>query len=255
MKIRYCILLFLIAHTTAISAGNPKKLFILLGQFNMAGRASIELRDTVSLPMVQILNDQGCFDRAQNPLNRYSNIRKKISMQKLGPGYTFAQKVSTKLQDTIYLIVNARGGTPIERFMKNDSSGYYENTISRIMQAIKKYPELKPEAIIWHQGESNENDYANYISHLRTLIEDYRKDLNTPQLPLIAGEIGRWNPRMVHISQKIAMIPDSIHDAYLVTSRKLRHIDEFHFDSKSQRKLGKRYADKYLEIINKNSGK
>lgn len=255
MKIKCCILLFLIALSTEISAGTPKKLFILLGQSNMAGRASIEQKDTVPLPMVQILDDQGCFENAQNPLNRYSNIRKKISLQKLGPGYTFAQKVSEELQDTIFIIVNARGGTPVERFMKNDSSGYYEKTILRIKQAMKKYPDLKPEAIIWHQGESNENDYESYISHLKTLVEDYRKDLNAPQLPFIAGEIGRWNPRMAHISKKIAMIPDSIPYTYLVSSQRLKHIDEFHFDSKSQRKLGKRFAKKYLETINKNYGK
>lgn len=77
MKIRYCILLFLIALTTEISAGTPKKLFILLGLPNMTGRATIEQKDTIPLPMVQILNDQGCFENAQNPPNRYSNIRKK----------------------------------------------------------------------------------------------------------------------------------------------------------------------------------
>lgn len=255
MKIKYSIWLLFIAFSTEISAGNPKKLFILLGQSNMAGRAQIEQKDTASLSMVQIFNDQGCFERAKNPLNRYSNIRKELPMQKLGPGYTFAQRVSSKLQDTIFIIINARGGTAIERFMKNDSSGYYEKTILRIKQAMKENPDLKPEAIIWHQGESNQNDYVGYLSHLRKLIEDYRKDLNAPKLLLIAGEIGRWNPNLIHISRKIAAIPDSIPNAYLVTSQGLEHIDEFHFDSESQRELGKRFADKYIEITTKDSEK
>lgn len=252
MKIMYFILLSIL-FSAVTPAANPQKLFILLGQSNMAGRAPIEQQDTISLPMVQILNDQGYFESAQNPLNRYSNIRKGLSMQKLGPGYTFAQKVSVKLQDTIYIIVNARGGTAIERFMKNDTSRYYEKTIFRIKQAMKRYPGLKPEAIVWHQGESNANDYADYVANLKTLIEDYRKDLNSPQLPLIVGEVGRWNPQLKSVSRKIALVPDSIPNAYLVTSQRLGHIDEFHFDSKSQRKLGRRFAERYFEIITKNS--
>ena len=72
-------------------------------------------------------------------------------MQKLGPGYHFAKTLSEQLQDTIYLVVNARGGTALERFMKKDPAGYYKKTLSRIKQALCAYPDMKPEAIIWHQ--------------------------------------------------------------------------------------------------------
>lgn len=44
------------------------------------------------------------------------------------------------------------------------------------------------------------------------------------------------------------MIPDSIPYAGLVSSEGLTNIDEFHFDTRSQRELGKRYAKKYLEL-------
>ena len=251
MRIKCSSLLILLMFTSAVLAAPPKKIFILLGQSNMAGRAAIESKDTLSLSLVRLLNDQGVFEEARNPLNRYSNIRKDISMQKLGPGYTFASTVATKLQDTIFMIVNARGGTAIERFMKNDSTGYYEKTIFRIKQAMKNYPDLKPEAIIWHQGESNRDNYKNYIARLRTLTEDYRRDLNTPELPLIVGEIGEWNPKNRFISEKIKLIPDSIPNAYLVSSQNLKNIDEFHFDTASQREFGKRYAAKYLELLTK----
>lgn len=227
---------------------NEKKLFVLLGQSNMAGRAPIEKQDSLPLFMVKILTEKGGFEIAENPLNGYSNIRKKLSLQKLGPGYTFAKRLSEEYQDTIFLIVNARGGTALEKFMKNDSTGYYERTIFRIKQALKERPDLKLSAIIWHQGESNREYYKDYIQHLKTLVNDYRKDLNMPELPFIAGEIGRWNPTYINIARKIAMIPDSINNAYLVSSEGLGNIDEFHFDSKSQRILGNRYAEKYIEI-------
>lgn len=255
VRFRCGFLLIFIVFASAVLAASPQRLFILLGQSNMAGRAAITSEDTLPLPLVRLLNGQGAFEEARNPLNRYSNIRKDISMQKMGPGYTFAGTVAAELQDTIFIIVNARGGTAIERFMKNDSTGYYEKTIFRIKQAMKNYPDLKPEAIIWHQGESNRDNYEDYIVHLRTLTEDYRRDLNTPELPLIVGEIGEWNPKNAFISEKIKLIPDSIPNAYLVSSKGLKNIDEFHFDTVSQRELGRRYAAKYLELLTKKTGK
>lgn len=256
MKSKYCFLfLVFILVCTAIFAGTPKKLFVLLGQSNIAGRAPIELEDEAPLPKVQLLNDQGFFEEARNPLNRYSNIRKTLSLQKLGLGYAFGRELADRMQDTIFIIVNARGGTPIEHFMKGDSTGYYEKTMFRIKQALKRYPDLRLEAIIWHQGESNRDNYKEYILRLATLIEDYRNDLDAPYLPLIAGELGKWNPEFVHISDKMALIPDSIPNAFLVTTQELDHIDDFHFDSESQRILGKRYAEKYLEINTKSTRK
>ena len=48
------------------------------------------LKDRVTLieEQVKLLNDKGDFEVAENPLNRYSSIRKKLSIQKLGPGMT-----------------------------------------------------------------------------------------------------------------------------------------------------------------------
>lgn len=83
------------------------------------------------------------------------------------------------------------------------------------------------------------------------MIKDYRADLNLPDLPFIAGEMGRWNPTYTNIVKQIAMIPDSIDKAYLISSEGLGNIDEFHFDSNSQEILGNRYAEKYIEISTK----
>lgn len=50
-----------IHHRTA----DKKKLFILLGQPNMAGRAPIEKKDSLPLLMVKLLNDKGDFEVAK----------------------------------------------------------------------------------------------------------------------------------------------------------------------------------------------
>lgn len=120
MKKIYIFLFLLVTTLVASQASAHKRLFILLGQSNMSGRAPVEDADMAACQMVKLLNIDGHFEVARNPLNRFSNIRKDIAMQKLGPGYTFAETLSEQLQDTIFLVVNARGGTALERFMKNE---------------------------------------------------------------------------------------------------------------------------------------
>lgn len=250
MRYLYVVFFILASMSTYAQHAPSGHLFVLLGQSNMSGRAPLEASDTASLSKVMLLNAEGRFEVAKNPLNRFSNIRKETKVQRLGPGYSFAKELSRQLQDTIYLVVNARGGTALERFMKNDSTGYYDNIISRIKQAMQERPVAKLEAIIWHQGESNRDDYENYLIHLNKMVTDLRWDLGVPELPFIAGEIGRWNPDYIHIVKQIAQIPDSIPNAWLVSSEGLTNIDKYHFDAHSQRILGKRYAEKFMEIIN-----
>lgn len=249
MKKLYLLLLLLIFPLCYLEAGNPKKLFLLLGQSNMAGRAPMSPQDTLPLPMVYLFNSDGHFENARNPLNRYSNIRKELPLQQIGPGYSFGKKLSEVCQDTIYLLVNARGGIPIKQFMKGDSSQYYSSTLQRIKQALELYPDLSIEAIIWHQGESSVDDSAEYLHQLSKLVADFRQDLNLPDLPIIVGELGRWNRNHSVMNGKLSVVSDSISNAYCVSSEGLTNIDSFHFDAKSQQILGNRYAEKYMEIL------
>ena len=60
-------------------------LYVCIGQSNMAGRATLTSEVMDTLQNVYLLNDKGSFEPAVNPLNRYSTIRKDMSMQRLGP--------------------------------------------------------------------------------------------------------------------------------------------------------------------------
>lgn len=226
-----------------------KKLFVFLGQSNMAGRAPIEVTDFDAIPNVFLLNIEGEFVEARNPLNIFSSIKKETYMQRLGPAYSFAQAMSRAYpNDSILLVVNARGGTALDLFMKGDDSGYYESTLLRIRKAIQKESGTSLEAIIWHQGESNRESYKDYLSTLNILIDDYRADLGEPDLPLIAGQLGLWNPDYQKIREQIRLVEQVIPNSHLVSSKGLTNFDRHHFDNQSQKKLGLRYARKYLEI-------
>lgn len=84
-------------------------LFLCIGQSNMAGRGymSEEVLDTI--PGVYLFNDRGQFEKAVNPLNRYSTIRKGMELQRVGPSYSFSKMIAVKTGRAVGLIVNARG--------------------------------------------------------------------------------------------------------------------------------------------------
>lgn len=225
-----------------------KDLYLLIGQSNMAGRAPILTRDTLTLKNVYLFDGKGKWVPASNPLNRYSGIRKKMSMQKLGPGYSFAQTLANKLPGhTIYLVVNAHGGSSISEWQKGRP--YYENSLKRIKHAMNA-ANLK--AIIWHQGESDSGNTNSYMKKLKQMVNDFRKDLNRPDLPFIAGETGRWEPSHKNINAVIDTIPSEINNSAVVSSKGLTHIKSKtnpHFNEKSQLIFGQRYAMVVLQLI------
>ena len=80
----------------------------------MAGRAALADGDDKPLPNIMLLNEKNLWIPATNPLNRFASDRKKLSMQRIGPGDGFARRLNQALPDKqIGLIVNARGGSSI----------------------------------------------------------------------------------------------------------------------------------------------
>jgi hypothetical protein len=223
-------------------------IFFLIGQSNMAGRAAIESQDTGVLEQVYVWNDEGAWERAANPLNIYSNIRKDAGMQKLGPGYYFAKTISQAYPEKeLGLVVNARGGTPIEEWQKSVANGYYHKSLERLKAALSQGGTLK--AILWHQGESNSHNPETYMTQLKQMVSDYRADLGLPELPFFAGQIGQWRSDYDALNAVLLTIPENISHAYIISSAGLVDIDTLHFNSQSQRTLGKRYAAKVMNAL------
>jgi len=209
-------------------------LYLLIGQSNMAGRARILDTHQDTIPNCFLFNDQGDWEPASNPLNRYSTVRKKIEMQKLGLGYSFAKRLNeAEPNETVGLVVNALGGSKIQSWQKGER--LYEAALKR-MQAALAYGELK--AILWHQGEANCDD-TDYLVHLIQMISDFRKDLSRPHLPFIVGQInGEYA-----VNAQLMDLPNHLPFTACVSSEGLQTQDKWHFDSESQIRLGQRYAD------------
>lgn len=227
-------------------------LYLLIGQSNMAGRGKLTSDYLDTLTNVFLLTPQNSMEPAINPLNKYSNIRKELKMQQLGPGYGFSKKIVAATGATLGLIVNARGGSSILSWEKGNKDHYYEKTMIR-MKAALKWGTLK--AILWHQGESDSKITDTYLDKLLVLVENMRKDLDSPKVYFIAGELAYWNgdgKESKNFNAMIRTISTKTPYSTWVSAENLTPLinnSDPHFDSKSQLILGERYAEKVLKNI------
>ena len=255
------LLSFFLLQSLFAFAGNVKEdvpstfdLYVCIGQSNMAGRATLtpEVMDT--LQIVYLLNDKGNFEPAVNPLNRYSTVRKDLSMQRLGPAYGFAKEMTRKTKRPLGLVVNARGGSSINSWLKGSYDGYYEEALSRVRIAMKQGGVLK--AILWHQGEADCSNPEAYKQKLISLVKDLREDLGMPNLPVVVGQISQWNwtkreAGTVPFNQMIKKVSSFIPYSDWVSSKGLgwyKDEKDPHFNTEAQLLLGKRYAKKILKF-------
>lgn len=220
-------------------------LFLFIGQSNMAGRGYITDNYKGSIKDVYLLTPNGDMEPARNPLNKYSTIRKQIDLQGVGPAYSFAKAIADKTKHKLGLVVNARGGSSINSWLKGAKDDYYGEALSRIRQAMK-YGTLK--AIIWHQGEADSRNPEAYMAKLQKLVADLREDLGDTKLPVIVGEIAEWrvNGTSDAFNKMLRTVPRHIPYSYCVSSRELVPLineNDPHFSADSQIILGRRYAE------------
>ena len=264
MKSRFISVLILLLCTCFLSASaqdtansGEYDVFLLIGQSNMAGRGYMTEKDKeVFDKNVFILNDAGEVVPATNPLNQYSSIRKGMSIQRINPGFSFSKKIAKKTKRKILLVVNARGGTTLSQWSKGEEGeGYYEEAVRRTKQAMQ-YGTLK--AILWHQGCGDSKKTDVYLEKLAVFVQNLRTDLGA-DVPFIAGELGQWRSNVAAFNEMIHSISEYIPDSDWVSSdggvpiatpdpEGKPNMKDPHFDRKSLIIIGRRYADKVLDM-------
>lgn len=231
----------------------PMQLFLLAGQSNMAGRGDIEAQDSVVHPRIFVLNGDLQWVPAVDPLH----FDKPIAA--VGPGLSFARAIAESDPDAIIgLIPTAVGGSPITSWepgvtYPETGARPYDEALARTRHALQ-YGELR--AILWHQGESDANPQAapRYDARLRALIDRFRGEFGTPDLPVIIGQLGQWPERpwddaWKQVDQAHRDVAASVPNVRYVSSEGLAHKgDVLHFDAAAARELGRRYAAAYLAM-------
>ena len=226
----------------------PKEMhiYLLIGQSNMAGRATIECADQDTLQNVFLFTGEPGkeWEKAANPLNKYSTIRKDIKMQKLGPGYTFAKSMAEFYPEKEFgLVVNAKGGTSIDLW--GPESDFFREAVKRTKAAM---PHGTLKGVLWHQGESDASRHEMYMPKLLELIAALRSEFGISDLPFVAGQLSSDKPSREGFNKMILELPGKMENTAVVKSNDTSTIDSTHFDSVSQRLLGERYAREMLKL-------
>ncbi len=222
-------------------------IYLVIGQSNMAGRAEIRQEDQGPLDHVFLFtgNRDLPWVKANNPLNRYSTVRKVMSIQRLSPAYAFAKTMADAQPDKeIGLVVNAKGGTKIVQWMPGTE--LYESAIEQAHKA-EEYGKIK--GVIWHQGEGDCDSLRipMYLGRLEILINAIREEFDDPKLPFVAGQLFE-NERRKPFNSMLLYLPKFIRHAGVARSEGTGVTDGTHFDAESATLLGQRFGQEIIKL-------
>lgn len=228
------------------------KLYLLMGQSNMAGRGVPEKEDLTPHPRVLMFNQSNRWEVAVEPITR----GEKKKTPGVGPGLAFAKVMAEKNPDVVIgLVPCAVGGTPLKRW--EHGADLYTNAVARA-QAAMKVGTLA--GILWHQGEGDagkEETAKSYRQRLSKMIADIRTDLHAPNLPFVVGQIGEFNydrpgnplPFARLVNDSLMNLPQQVPITACASAHGLTDKgDQLHFNAKSQRELGRRYAAEMMKL-------
>ncbi|MBN3520178.1 sialate O-acetylesterase [Algoriphagus lutimaris] len=224
-----------------------------MGQSNMAGRGLVQSIDTITHPRVMMLDENQQWVLAKDPMH----FDKPIAG--VGLGLTFGKIMANENPNiTIGLIPTAVGGSSINAWfadsLHQQTNAYpYNDMILRAKEAMKDGT-LK--GILWHQGESdsgNEASVAGYSQKFLAMVDSLKKDLGVESIPIVTGELGYFfyerSPLAEQLNGELNKLTKENECLSLVSAQGLNHKgDQTHFDSDSYHELGRRYAQKMIEL-------
>lgn len=236
---------FFLNYVTIISMINA---FLLIGQSNMAGRGDLMKTSPINNYNILVFRNE-TWVTAEDPLHHDA------PETGVGPGMSFAEMMlQLSNYKKIGLIPCAVGGTSIDEWYIGSS--LYSNAVETALSATKQEAVIK--GILWHQGESDaidQREAENHIEKFEKVMAELRKDLLAEDIPLIIGELGYFLENndffkyysIINTNYRLYCMRNK--GASLVSASGLKDKGDFlHFDSRSQRELGTRYALRYEEV-------
>ncbi len=217
-------------------------IFLLVGQSNMAGRGKVEEQDLKAHPRVWKLDKEGKWAPAVDPLHW-----DKPGVAGVGLGTTFGKTIAEQYPDaTIGLVPAAFGGTSIDQWSPDKEKGLYADAIHRAKNALK---DGTLAGILWHQGEADEKKADAYTEKAKKLFDAFRKDLGSPNVPVVVGAVGEFHAGSEEINKVLAALPKTVpHCAFAASTGLTDKGDKTHFNSESYREFGRRYAAAWKKL-------
>lgn len=255
-------------------AEKPEVLFLLGEQSNMAGNGfTQDLPDAHRyLPYRTAPKNVSIWD-AKNKEWKPLGIGNRF-----GPEIGFAHTLSKEMPNKhIGIVKYATGGSSMDKW-KPDGK-LYTRLLSDFTDAQKCAPEAKLAAMLWHQGESDSDvkEVAEaYQGKLIQHVKSIHKDTGEEYLLFIYGQVNpgkRFRGRdrfqyadVVRKAQKELNMPNAVmietddckKNVYIYALATLpqkkkiaENEDDIHYNAEGQIKIGKRFAETYLELIEK----
>ncbi|MGI4736806.1 MAG: sialate O-acetylesterase [Janthinobacterium lividum] len=236
-------------------------LYVLAGQSNMAGRGVVEAADTLPNRRVLRLNASGQWEVAKEPIHFDK------PSAGVGPGLAFGRLLAAADTSVVIgLIPCAVGGSGIEAWTPG---AYFAPTKTHPYDEALTRTRLAQQAgtlmgIIWHQGEtdSSPEKSGSYAPKLTALIARFRADLQRPTLPFVAGQLPAFQllqgetagqpdvrPRVASLNAAVARLGKTVrYYAVVSAAGTTDRGDHLHFDARSARLMGQRYADAMQQL-------
>ncbi|MCC3156668.1 sialate O-acetylesterase [Hymenobacter sp. 15J16-1T3B] len=237
------------------------RVYLLLGQSNMAGRGVVEAADTTAPARVWRLNPAGQWEQAKDPLH----FDKPVAG--VGPGLSFGRAMAAAEPEAVIgLVPCAVGGTAISTWQPGaldaaTNTHPYDDALRRARVALQSGTLA---GILWNQGEADSSPEKSqaYAQHLAALIGRLRQDLGAPAVPFVAAQLPAFQyerpdslgPRRasagaVQLNATVAGLAQTVpHYAYITTEGTRHRGDQLHYDAASARLLGRRYAAAMLRL-------
>jgi hypothetical protein len=227
----------------------------------MAGRGYVEAQDTLPNRHVLRLNPAGQWEIAKDPIH----FDKPVAG--VGPGLTFGRLLAAADTSVVVgLIPGAVGGSGIDAWVPG---AYFADTNTHPYDDALVRARLAQQTgtlagIIWHQGETDSSPEKSqgYGPKLAAVIARFRTDLQAPSLPFVAGQLPAFqftkvgpggttqpNPGAERVNEAVAAVARTVpHYAYVSAAGTTDRGDHLHFDARSARLLGQRYAQAMQQL-------
>lgn len=192
---------------------------------------------------------------AKEPLQHHTS-----DPDKIGFALTFTKLYNKELNSEkkpILIIPCGYGGTSLKEDWTLDGF-LYNDMIERTQFILKKFPNSKLKALLWHQGESDIGT-ANHQELLDQFLNKTREDFNFNLPIIVGGVVPKW-ARQSEFSAKVQEIikdtPNRLENVEYADPeipfeivRTKKPEDVIHYDAPGQRELGKRFFNAYINLI------
>ena len=240
------------------------KLFLLIGQSNMAGRGEFGEVPDIRDPRCRMLRN-GRFQLMAEPIVFDRNVVHNGKLLDAGVhsgvnlAASFALRCADYWNEDIGLIPCADGGTSLSDWAVGGL--LYDHAVMMTKLAMRS-GELA--GILWHQGESETGSLdraSSYAERFGVIIEQMQADLGV-QVPLVLGELGEYLATYKDgVCSHYNTVNEQLHAyaashplcAVASSAGLLPKADGLHFCSTSLRTFGERYFEAYRSILEASS--